>query len=68
MAELERFKGIVDNRYSLSDKTIELSQTAQAIVDYLIMNDYYDISYDEDGREEESLYNEVYEYLKSLNR
>jgi len=67
MGEVGRLKGVIDKRYSLSDKTLELSQIVENIVDHLIDKDYVDLSYDEDGSEHESLYNEVWDYLESKN-
>jgi hypothetical protein len=67
MREVVRLKGVIDKRYSLSDKTLELSQIVQNIVDHLSFNDYVDLSYDEDGTEEKSLYDEIFHYLESKN-
>jgi predicted RNase H-related nuclease YkuK (DUF458 family) len=67
MGEVGRLKGVIDKRYSLSDKSLELSQIVENIVDHLSFNDYVDLSYDEDGTEEKSLYNEIFDYLESKN-
>jgi hypothetical protein len=67
MGEVVRLKGLIDKEYSLSDKSLELSQIVQNIVDHLSFNDYVDLSYDEDGTEEKSLYNEIFDYLESIN-
>ncbi len=67
MREVVRLKGLIEKEYSLSDKSLELSQIVQNIVDHLSFNDYVDLSYDEDGTEEKSLYDEIFHYLESKN-
>lgn len=50
------------------DSNLELDETVELTLDYLIDNDIVDLSNDDDGDMYETLNNDVYDLIEELNK